>query len=187
MTKKVAWLVVLMFACTILAGCSSQRYTSKERTNYVVSDYVGSKFTETFLTADHPDVQNILALVDQFLQIDMTQDYRSLDYLSLDIFSAPSVRQRREQMQATYVTNALVHQYKGNEVRRILFYLNKGVIYKAVVTADVIVVYTSGGANYLGMKNLKLNEDSKLSVEISLDKTDDGWRVGNTIYSDPVK
>ena len=121
----------------------------------------------------------------QFLQTDMTQDYRSLDWKPLDAVAEVAVRELREKNQSEYTANGIVHQYKSSSVTRITFYVDQGALSNATVTADVNAVYTSASADYLGAHNLKLDEESKLPAEISLRKINGIWRILSASYGIP--
>lgn len=179
--RKVCLLVALLLLS--LTACSNQKFISKDPTDYTLGTGDGTGRTKTsYLTAEHPDVQLVIPLVEQFLGIDQTQDYNKLNWDELvPLAEDRLITERHDKESKTLIEHTIIKHLHDCQVQRIVF-LGKD-IDKATVTVELSVVYTNVGERYAAWHDIKLNEPSPIEAQLDLRKKEGKWLVCTTSYT----
>lgn len=165
----------------LFTACSSQEFVSSEPTDYTRAVHAGSKgYKIYYLTAEHPDVQAILPLAEDFLSIDQTQDYRNPDWGAATPLATASLLAARQERESGFLKeHEIIKHLAGFQGIKIILLGDNS----ATVMAELEVVFTSLSARYAGWYNLELNQPSPVLATLNLRRTDDLWQISSARYS----
>lgn len=181
-------LAILLLAPLLLVGCQSSGISRQPTPYTVMSAMGGSSFTvRGYLKADHPDVKACLALVEQFLQVYLNQDYQQL---TLEERARPF-------METTSIGDDTltghIRRYMDDEVTVVLQSLDPGGIaftagsqgrlVDAALQVEGVVRYTHGSSGWLHSIRAELDQDYRGVWQMLLMKEDDGWKVWSVYQS----
>lgn len=180
MRRKQLCLLLGLILILLLTACSQQSFISQEPTNYIRADRgVPGRQKIYYLLPEHPDVQLLLPLIEQFLSIDQTQDYRNPDWIRANsLATAELIASRYERESNALTEHEIIKQVQDLQVQRIVFMGDT-----ADVTAEVKVVFTNVSAKYAGWYNITPAVTTTLEATVDLRKIDEIWLVNSARYS----
>lgn len=182
MTRK--WKSCLLLGLVVLlTACSSQQFISEEPTAYTHSQTAGvGKMKTVYLSAEHPDVKQVIPIVEEFLKVDQTQDYHNPDWEKAVLIATEKlIVSHHDREIDDLIEHTIIKELQDCHVQRIVF-MGKDIDI-ASVTATVNVLFESAGTVYANRHSIRLGEPAPLEATINLKKYEDVWLVDSTSYT----
>ncbi len=183
MRRKQKACLLIGLVLLVLTACSYTKFISEEPTDYTLTVTEGyGKLKTLYLTAEHPDVQLVIPLVEEFLAIDQTQDYNNPTWEKLAPLAQENlITERQGRETDTLIEHTIIKRLHDCQVKRIVFMDRQ--VDRATVTAELNVAYTSVGERYAGWYNIKLDELTPMEATLDLKKMEGKWFVRSSRYS----
>ena len=159
-------LLSAFFILLLLAACSTNKPAVQEQNDYLL---VKSEQEVSYLTDDHPDVQEVTRLVERLIAVLENQDYRDPDLNGLKSLGAESFTNNLiERTQDELATHEITKELRDWQIQSIVFAGNQLQRNMAYVTVELKTLYTAAGPRYREREKIVLNEVTERSATVFL-------------------
>lgn len=190
--KATAMLVLLgmMIVLTFLSGgCSEQNpYETQEPTPFMVSKAeAGGNRIPYYMLPGHSEVEPVVALLESFVRIDLTQSSDKLDWEPLRHLASSQLRFPNSIYVEGYRTAKLTIRVEFVNIKQVTYYMAVGLagspLNSATASVDVVIRYIEADPDWLERSGVTLGQDATFHLELRLIKENDRWVVRSVNYA----